>query len=62
MIEKTAVCKCGNRYSISWPIGSIYCTIGHRWDSGQWADEHVYELEDVTHWIPIPNTDSIAGK
>lgn len=29
-------------------------TIGHRWDSGQWVDEHVYELEDISHWMPLP--------
>ncbi len=27
MIEKIIICRCGNRYSITWPIGSVWCTL-----------------------------------
>lgn len=28
--------------------------IGTQWQDGQWYDDHIYSIEGVTHWMPLP--------
>ena len=28
--------------------------IGKQWQSGEWVDDHLYSIDGVTHWMPLP--------
>lgn len=28
--------------------------IGRQWGCGKWTDDHIYDIEGVTHWMPLP--------
>ncbi len=30
-------------------------TIARQWRCGKYTDQHIYDVEGVTHWMPLPN-------
>lgn len=34
--------------------GSWGIKVGHQFNCGEWVDEHIYTIDGVTHWMPLP--------